>query len=97
MASCLFIRIFTALYRLSVTLAKISQSLPELKRDGNTMMSSLLSSILYDDSSSTLAYTITAMLETVPRLTKQLEEDSQSLIRDLEDFRAACEYCLPTL
>lgn len=75
-------------------LAKITQSLPELKRDGNTMMSSLLSSLLHDESSSTRGYNITTMLETIPQISKQLETDPDSLVKDMEQFRSSRKWCV---
>ncbi|KAF8922457.1 Metalloenzyme, LuxS/M16 peptidase-like protein [Mucidula mucida] len=73
--------------RLQVTVAKIQQSLPEMKRNGNTVLGSLWGEVMYDKSSTSLASGVLAQAEFVPTLVKQLQEDSEGVIADLETIR----------
>ncbi|KAF9044800.1 hypothetical protein BDZ89DRAFT_1191615 [Hymenopellis radicata] len=73
--------------RLQVTVAKIQQSLPEMKRNGNTVLGSLWGEVMYDKSSTSLASGVLAQAEFIPKLVKQLQEDSEGVIADLETIR----------
>jgi hypothetical protein len=77
-------------FRLQVTLAKLQQSLPELKRDGSTVLSSLWANIIYDQSSTSRGGGILQQLESVPLLAKELQENPEKVVRDFEAIRTAC-------
>ncbi|KAF9780022.1 hypothetical protein BJ322DRAFT_1165133 [Thelephora terrestris] len=61
--------------RLQITLAKIQQSLPEMKRSGNTVLSAIASEQLYDETSTPRAGTVLKQAEFIPGLLQQLQSD----------------------
>lgn len=73
--------------RLSVVLAKIQQSLPELKRDGNTVLNSLWTSLIYNEKCTSRSAGVLALMEFIPQLTKNLQEKPDEVIKDFEDIR----------
>lgn len=73
--------------RLSVVLAKIQQSLPELKRDGNTVLNSLWSNILYSEKSTARSGGVLSLMEFIPQITKSLQEKPDEVIKDFEELR----------
>ncbi|KAF5374955.1 hypothetical protein D9758_000192 [Tetrapyrgos nigripes] len=73
--------------RLSVTIAKIQQSLPELKRDGNTVLGSLWADLLHSESSTSRAGGVLPQVEFMPKLAKQLQEDPEQVLADFEEIR----------
>lgn len=77
---------FTA-ERLQVTLAKIQQNLPELKRDGNSVSRSVHSDLIFDKSLTALHGEIISMMEWVPKMTAEIQEDPQSVIDKLVEIR----------
>ena len=74
-------------YRLQISAAKLAQSLPELKRDGNNVLSSVWAEMLYDKSSTSLAGAILPQSEFVPKLIQNLQEDPDTVIADFEELR----------
>ncbi|KAI5124638.1 hypothetical protein M0805_004247 [Coniferiporia weirii] len=75
------------LSRLQVTSAKILQSLPELKRDGNTVLSSYSCELLYDESSTPRSNAILAQMKAIPDLIKQLRENPEVVRKEFEEIR----------
>ncbi|KAF7347762.1 hypothetical protein MVEN_01533700 [Mycena venus] len=73
--------------RLQVTIAKIQQSLPEMKRDGNTVLGSLWADLLYNEASTSRAGGILPQNEFIPNLAKQLAESPEQVIADLQEIR----------
>ncbi|TFK57173.1 hypothetical protein OE88DRAFT_1650788 [Heliocybe sulcata] len=73
--------------RLQVTAAKIQQSLPELKRDGNTVLSSFQTDLLYDETSSTRAGALLAQMEFIPKIMQQLQESPEAVTKEFEELR----------
>jgi Zn-dependent M16 (insulinase) family peptidase len=73
--------------RLQVTVAKIQQTLPELKRDGNTILSAVSAQQLYDKTSTSTAGAILEQMEFVPKLAKQLQEEPDAVIAKFEKIR----------
>ncbi|KAJ6519911.1 Metalloenzyme, LuxS/M16 peptidase-like protein [Mycena sanguinolenta] len=73
--------------RLQVTIAKIQQSLPEMKRDGNTVLGSLWADLLYNEASTSRAGGILPQNEYIPNLAKQLAESPDQIIADLQEIR----------
>jgi len=73
--------------RLQVTIAKIQQSLPEMKRDGNTVLGSLWADLLYDESSTSRAGGVLPQVDFLPKLSKQLQATPDEVIKDFEEIR----------
>ncbi|KAJ7070954.1 Metalloenzyme, LuxS/M16 peptidase-like protein [Mycena amicta] len=73
--------------RLQVTIAKIQQSLPEMKRDGSTVLGSLWADMLYDETSTSRASAILPQIEFIPKVAKQLQENPEQVIADLSEIR----------
>jgi Zn-dependent M16 (insulinase) family peptidase len=73
---------------LQVTIAKIQQSLPEMKRDGNTVLGSLWADVLYNETSTSRAGGILAQNDFIPNLAKQLVENPEQVIADLQEIRS---------
>ncbi|KAK1232703.1 hypothetical protein PQX77_004179 [Marasmius sp. AFHP31] len=73
--------------RLQVTIAKIQQSLPEMKRDGNTVLGSVWADVLFDKSSTSRAGGLIEQVDFIPKLAKQLQESPEEVIADFEAIR----------
>jgi Zn-dependent M16 (insulinase) family peptidase len=73
--------------RLQVVLAKIQQSLPERKRDGEAVLESLWNSLMFDDSSTSRAGGVLPQAEFIPKLLKSLQESPDEVIADFEEIR----------
>lgn len=58
-----------------------------MKRDGNNMMSSIQTDLLYSDNSTTAANTVLAQMEAVPKLLAQLRESPEEVVKDFEEIR----------
>lgn len=78
--------------RLLVSAAKLAQSLPELKRDGNNILSSVWAETLFDKSSTSLAGAILSQAEFVPKLIKDLQEFPEQVIAAFEKLRECRVY-----
>lgn len=74
-------------YRLQVAVAKIQQNLPELKRDGNTVLSSQSARLLYAQNSTNWATTVFTLMEFIPQLTQRLQNNPDEVIEELEKIR----------
>lgn len=79
--------------RLGVTVAKILQSLPEWKRDGNTVVSSVSGQLLFDETSSLQASALMAQLEFSPKLAHLIKDDPEKVVKDLKELRSYRTYC----
>ena len=73
--------------RLQVTVAKIAQSLPELKRDGDNVLGSVSAELLYDESSTSRMGAVVPQIEYIPKLVQQLQESPADVVKDLEEIR----------
>ena len=71
--------------RLKVTAAKIQQSLPEQKREGDTVAWSMSTTLMFD--SLQQANAVLEQSEFNPSIVKRLEEEPESVVKDLEAFR----------
>lgn len=72
-------------------MAKIQQSLPELKRDGDTVLASFSAELLYDETSMTRMGSVVPLIDFIPKLTQQLQESPAEVIKDLEEIRRYSE------
>lgn len=84
---CLTTCIYATDCRLQVTIAKIQQSLPEMKRDGSTVLGSLWADLLYNEASTSRAGGILPQIDFMPKLAKQLSESPEQVIADLQEIR----------
>ncbi|KAG8964223.1 hypothetical protein FRC00_003325 [Tulasnella sp. 408] len=75
--------------RLEVTIAKVQQSLPELKRDGNTVLHAVSGDLLFDETSASKASDILAQMDHIPKLAQQLKDDPEAVISDFKQIRDA--------
>ncbi|EJD55672.1 hypothetical protein AURDEDRAFT_109912 [Auricularia subglabra TFB-10046 SS5] len=73
--------------RLRVTVAKLQQSLPETKRSGQRVLSSVMSSLMETSSANNRAWQVETQLEFFPQVAQQLQDDPESVVRDLETIR----------
>ncbi|KIO20924.1 hypothetical protein M407DRAFT_10649 [Tulasnella calospora MUT 4182] len=73
--------------RLEVTIAKVQQSLPELKRDGNTVLCAVSGDLLYDETSASKASDILAQMDHIPKLAQKLKDDPEAVISDFKQIR----------
>ncbi|KAI6005289.1 Metalloenzyme, LuxS/M16 peptidase-like protein [Pisolithus orientalis] len=73
--------------RLLVSAAKIAQSLPELKRDGNNVLSSVWMECHFSANSTSLASAVLSQSEFVPKLIEELRETPDKVIADFEALR----------
>ncbi|KAJ8494623.1 hypothetical protein ONZ51_g2236 [Trametes cubensis] len=73
--------------RLQVTIAKIQQSLPEMKRDGDTVLGSVSAELLYDESSTSRMGSVVPQVEFIPKISQQLQDSPAAVIRDFEEIR----------
>lgn len=79
--------------RLQITLAKIQQSLPEMKRSGKTVLSAIASEQLYDETSTPRAGTVLRQAEFIPGLLQQLQDEPKKVIEEFEVIRETCALC----
>lgn len=75
-------------------MAKIQQSLPEMKRNGSTVLGALWGDLMYSKSSTSLAGGVLAQIDFIPKLSKQLQEDPDAVIADFETIRKICTWFL---
>ncbi|KAG6820112.1 hypothetical protein H0H93_005259 [Arthromyces matolae] len=73
--------------RLQIVIAKIQQSLPELKRSGDNVLGSLWAELVFNEDSTSRAGSILPQLDFIPKIAKQLQENPAELISDLEEIR----------
>ncbi|KAI0330572.1 hypothetical protein GY45DRAFT_1323517 [Cubamyces sp. BRFM 1775] len=73
--------------RLQVTIAKIQQSLPEMKRDGDTVLGSVSAELLYDESSTSRMGSVVPQVEFIPKISQQLQDAPAAVIKDFEEIR----------
>ncbi|KAF8527970.1 Metalloenzyme, LuxS/M16 peptidase-like protein [Hysterangium stoloniferum] len=73
--------------RLEITIAKIQQSLPEAKRDGNTMVVSLSGALLHESSSVAQAASVLDLMEFIPSVMAKLKASPEDVVKSLEAVR----------
>jgi hypothetical protein len=72
---------------MQVVLAKIQQFLPELKRDGKTVLSSLWSDLMHAENSTTRFQGVLPQAELIPKLVQRLQESPEDVLTDFESIR----------
>lgn len=76
---------------MQINVAKIQQSLPELKRDGNNVLSSVWANLLYADNSTTRAGGVLPQTEFIPKLIQNLHTSPDEVIADFVELKNYCE------
>lgn len=79
--------LITITQRLQVVLAKIQQSLPEMKRDGSNVLSSLWATLLYAENSTSRSGGVLPQAEFIPKLAKSLQDAPNEVIADFEEIK----------
>jgi Zn-dependent M16 (insulinase) family peptidase len=74
--------------RLSVAVAKIQQNLPELKRDGSTVLSAVSTAQLYGPKCTSRAGTVLEQMEFIPKIAKRLQDEPEAVIAEFETIRS---------
>jgi Zn-dependent M16 (insulinase) family peptidase len=74
--------------RLEVTIAKLQQSLPQYKRDGNGVAGAVSTDLTFDVSCTARYSTVTGMMEWVPRISKELKESPKEVVRKMKKVQA---------
>ena len=77
--------------RLQITVAKIQQSLPEMKRNGKTVLSAIASEQLYDETSTARAGNLLKQAEFIPGLIQQLQNEPKKVTEEFELIRKTRE------
>ncbi|CUA75460.1 putative protein C3H1,02c [Schizosaccharomyces pombe 972h-] [Rhizoctonia solani] len=73
--------------RLAVNVAKLLQSIPEQKRDGNAIMKAVSNSLVFEVSKSVSGSgDITTQMEFIPKLAQRLQENSGEVIEEMKEF-----------
>jgi Zn-dependent M16 (insulinase) family peptidase len=75
-----------------VSVAKIQQSLPEAKRDGNNVLSSVCANLLYADNSTSRAGGVLPQTEFIPQLLQDLQTSPDKIIADFNELRKYREF-----
>ena len=75
------------IFSLQVNIAKVQQSLPELRRDGSTVLSSLTANLMYDERTTSRANGILPQSDFIPRIAQRLQENPDEVIKDFETIR----------
>lgn len=73
--------------RLEVTLAKVQQSIPEMKRDGNSVTRSVFNDLAFDSTLTSKNAGVTSIMEWIPRMAAEVQENVQGVIEKLESVR----------
>ncbi|CUA75459.1 putative protein C3H1,02c [Schizosaccharomyces pombe 972h-] [Rhizoctonia solani] len=74
--------------RLEVNVAKLLQSIPEQKRDGDGIMKAVSNSLVFEVSKSVSSSgDITTQMEFIPKLAQKLQENPGQVIEEMKEFR----------
>lgn len=76
---------------MQVVVAKIQQSLPEMKRDGNNVLGSLWADLLFSKKSTSRAGGILPQVEFISELVEKVQDSPTEVIKDFEEIRKSCE------
>ncbi|KZV77044.1 hypothetical protein PENSPDRAFT_645781 [Peniophora sp. CONT] len=75
--------------RLAINVAQIQSGLPSLKRDGNTVLASVSSGLLFNNSSTSSAVSVMPQSDFIPKLAARLKEEPDTVIKEFEQIRKA--------
>lgn len=68
------------------------QGLPELKRDGDTVLASYTSELLYNQSNTSRANSVLEQMRVIPEFMKELQENPEKARAKFDEIRMYCEY-----
>lgn len=74
--------------RLQVNVAKIQQTIPELKRDGSTVLGSLWSTIVYGDNNTSSANSVITQMNFLQGLVQELQTDPDKTVATFNEIRS---------
>ena len=74
-------------YRLEVTAAKIQQSLPEAKRNGDTMVNCLSGELVFEPLSTIRATSVLNQVKYIPHLLEKLKTTPDEVVADMLSLR----------
>ena len=77
--------------RLQITVAQLQQALPGLKRDGSTVLSSVVSELLYAGNSTLRASGVLTQSDFIPTLAEKIHSSPEVVTRLFEDIRKNSE------
>jgi Zn-dependent M16 (insulinase) family peptidase len=69
----------------------MQQSIPEMKRDGSVVASSVWGELLYSENSTSRVASVLSQSEFIPKLVKQLQESPDQVVADFNEIRKCCE------
>jgi hypothetical protein len=69
----------------------MQQSLPEMKRDADTVLGSTIVDVAYSESSSLKANSLLKQMETIPYLAENIQKSPSEIISKLELLRQHCK------
>jgi hypothetical protein len=72
---------------MQVVLAKIQQTLPESKRDGMAVVSSLWADLMLAENSTSRFTRVLQLAATIPKLIQRLQESPEEVLADFESIR----------
>ncbi|CAE6520523.1 unnamed protein product [Rhizoctonia solani] len=74
--------------RLEVNIAKLFQSIPEQKRNGDAIMKAISRALTFETSKSvSKSRDVTTQMEFIPKLAQRLQENSEEIIKEMKEFR----------
>ncbi|KAJ3568798.1 hypothetical protein NP233_g5473 [Leucocoprinus birnbaumii] len=73
--------------RLQVTVAKIQQNMPELKRDGSNVLSSLWATVVYGDNNTSTANSVIPQMNFVQNLAQEIQTNPDKTIATFKEIR----------
>lgn len=73
--------------RLQISVAKIQQSMPEQKRDGDTILGSVTAELLFDETSVSRMTMTLPQSDFIPKLAEQLQQSPDEAVKDFEEIR----------
>lgn len=73
--------------RLQVNVAKIQQTIPELKRDGSNVLGSLWMSVVYGEKNTSRANSVLTQMDFVSSLARELQTSPDKVVATFEEIR----------
>jgi hypothetical protein len=69
----------------------MQQSLPEMKRDADTVLGSTIVDVMYSESSSLRANSLLKQLDVIPQLAEMIQTNPSEIVSRLELLRNHCK------
>ena len=68
-----------------------------MKRDGDTVLSSISHELLYAESSTSRMGSVVPQMEFIPKLAQQLQEAPAEVLKDFEEIRSCRKHSFPSV